>query len=56
MIPLCLVFGCPWADELLVNALNRAVKAEEEVARLQQRMIDKGIDYGGSIYVEGQRP
>jgi hypothetical protein len=55
MFPFCLIFGCPHEAEKTKKYLDRAIKAEREVARLKERMIEEGINEGGSILVTGQK-
>jgi hypothetical protein len=48
----CGVLG-PETDVDKANRQNAALRAENGV--LRERMIDEGIDAGGSVYVKGQK-
>jgi hypothetical protein len=57
LCPLCPLFWLcgalsPETDVDKANRQNAALRAENH--ELRQRMADRGIDAGGSIYVKGQ--
>jgi hypothetical protein len=55
IFPFCLVFGCPFQADIIKILQKRAVKAEEEVSRLRDRMIEEGLEVSASILSKGQR-
>lgn len=55
--PLCPLFwlcGSLLPETDLQKANQRAAKAEAENHELRNRMADRGIDAGGSVYIKGQ--
>jgi hypothetical protein len=49
-------FGCPWRDDDHRKDAKEKAALREENSRLRQLAIENGINYGGSIYVTGQKP
>jgi hypothetical protein len=56
MFPWCLVFGCPFQDIKEKAAAKREAEKDKELEWRRKVMIEEGINYGGSIYVTGQKP
>jgi len=52
ILPCC---GCPFRDDKHEKGEKREADLREENSRLRQRMIDEGIEIGGSVYVGGQK-
>jgi len=48
--------GCPFRDDDNRKVTDRNYELAKENSRLRKIMIENGINYGGSIYVEGQKP
>jgi len=55
----CLIvpcFGCPWRDETHEKDAKEKDRLRKIISRQNEIMIENGINYGGPIYVEGQKP
>jgi hypothetical protein len=54
MWPFCLAFGCPFEDYMKAKEDEVKADMQKELDWRRQRMIEEGINEGGSIYVAGQ--
>ena len=48
-------YGCPYRDKNHFRVEKENAKFRKEINRLRKIMIEEGINFGGSIYVEGQK-
>lgn len=46
---------CPYRDENHIRVEKENANLRKELSKMREVMIEEGISYGGSIYVEGQR-